>query len=109
MESSRGVRRLWDIVVSPCHQLARRWLSAPAPLFIHYYVGTDRRLLQTPLSHRRAFRVDADTVYLKRTDEGFLVMIKEPWKIFFEGVEQLSDKLLVAGRVQPELESPHRF
>jgi antitoxin VapB len=52
----------------------------------------------------KEFRVEADTVHLKRTDEGFLVITKEPWEIFFEGVEQLSDKFLESGRVQPELE-----
>jgi hypothetical protein len=45
------------------------------------------------------------TVTLKRTDEGFLVITKDPWEIFFEGVEQLSDKFLGSDRVQPELES----
>jgi antitoxin VapB len=53
----------------------------------------------------REFRVEADTVYLKRTDEGFLVITKEPWEIFFEGVELLSDQFLGSERVQPELES----
>ena len=53
----------------------------------------------------KEFRVDADTVHLKRTDEGFLVITKEPWDVFFEGVEQLSDRFMGGGRVQPELES----
>lgn len=53
----------------------------------------------------KEFRVEADTVHLKRTDSGFLVITREPWEIFFEGVEQLSDKFLSADRVQPELES----
>ena len=53
----------------------------------------------------KEFRVEADTVYLKRTNEAFLVIIKEPWEIFFEGVEQLSDKFLGSERVQPNLES----
>src|SRR5205814_8841631 len=51
------------------------------------------------------FRVVADIVHLKRTVEGFLVITKDPWEIFFEGVEQLSDKFLGIRRVQPELES----
>jgi antitoxin VapB len=42
----------------------------------------------------KEFRVDADTVHLKRTAEGFLVITKDPWETFFEGVEQLSDKFL---------------
>jgi antitoxin VapB len=53
----------------------------------------------------KEFRVEADTVHLKRTDEGFLVITKDPWEIFFEGVAQLSDKFLHHERVQPELES----
>ena len=53
----------------------------------------------------KEFRVEADTVQLKRTSEGFLVITKDPWEIFFEGVEQLSDTFLDAERVQPKLES----
>ena len=53
----------------------------------------------------KEFRVDADTVYLKRTDDGFLVITKEPWEIFFEGVAQLSDTFWGRDRVQPKLES----
>ena len=53
----------------------------------------------------KEFRIDADTVHLKRTDEGFLVITKDPWEIFFEGVEQLSDEFFASERVQPELES----
>ena len=53
----------------------------------------------------KEFRVDADTVHLKHTDEGFLVITKEPWEILFEGVEQLSDKFLSSERIQPEIES----
>ncbi len=53
----------------------------------------------------KEFRVEADTVHLKRTDEGFLVITKDPWEIFFEGVDQLSEKFLHHERVQPELES----
>ncbi len=53
----------------------------------------------------KEFRVDADTVHLKRTDEGFLVITKEPWDVFFEGVAQLSDNFLGNERVQLELEA----
>jgi antitoxin VapB len=53
----------------------------------------------------KEFRVESDTVLLKRTSEGFLVITKDPWEIFFEGVEQLSDKFMRNERVQPELES----
>jgi antitoxin VapB len=53
----------------------------------------------------KEFRVEADKVRLKRTGEGFLVITKDPWEIFFEGVEQLSDSFSGGERVQPELES----
>ncbi len=53
----------------------------------------------------KEFRVESDTVHLKRTAEGFLVITKEPWDVFFEGVEQLSDKFFSSEREQPELET----
>jgi antitoxin VapB len=53
----------------------------------------------------KEFRVETDTVRLKRTSEGFLVITRDPWEIFFEGVEKLSDDFLSRERVQPELES----
>jgi antitoxin VapB len=53
----------------------------------------------------KEFRVDAEAVRLKRTAEGFLVITKDPWEIFFEGVEQLSDEFMSGQRVQPDLES----
>jgi antitoxin VapB len=53
----------------------------------------------------KEFRVAADTVHLKRTVEGFLVITKDPWEIFFEGVEQLSDRFGGSERVQPRLET----
>jgi antitoxin VapB len=53
----------------------------------------------------KEFRVDADEVHLKRTEDGFLVITKDPWDVFFEGVEQLSDQFLALDRVQPPLES----
>ena len=53
----------------------------------------------------KEFRVEADTVRLERTAEGFLVITKDPWEDFFEGVEQLSDQFWGSGRVQPGLES----
>ncbi|HJZ93665.1 MAG TPA: hypothetical protein VKE40_22510, partial [Gemmataceae bacterium] len=45
----------------------------------------------------KEFRVEADAVRLKRTSEGFLVITKDPWDVFFEGVEQLSDQFLSGG------------
>ena len=52
----------------------------------------------------KEFRVEADEVYLKKTPEGFLVMTRDPWEIFFEGVRELSDDFLAGGRAQPSLE-----
>ena len=52
----------------------------------------------------KEFRVDAEEVYLKRTREGFLVIPKDPWGIFFEGIEELSEGFMSSGRTQPELE-----
>jgi antitoxin VapB len=53
----------------------------------------------------KEFRVESDEVHLKRTEDGFLVITKDPWDVFFEGVEQLSDEFLARERVQPPLES----
>jgi antitoxin VapB len=53
----------------------------------------------------KEFRVETDTVHLKRTSEGFLVITRDPWEIFFEGVQKLSDEFLNRERVQPDLES----
>jgi antitoxin VapB len=53
----------------------------------------------------KEFRVEADEVHLKRTAEGFLVVTRDPWDVFFEGVEQLSDRFMCGERVQPPLES----
>ena len=53
----------------------------------------------------KEFRVDADEVYLKKTPEGFLVIPRDPWEIFFEGVTELSDDFMAAGRKQPKPQS----
>jgi len=37
-------------------------------------------------------------VYLKKTTEGFLVIPREPWEVFLEGVANLSDDFMSAGR-----------
>ena len=53
----------------------------------------------------KEFRVDADEVYLKRTSEGFLVIARDPWDLFLEGVAELSDDFMREGhRRQPEVE-----
>jgi antitoxin VapB len=48
------------------------------------------------------FRVETDEVYLKKTPEGFLVIPRDPWEVFFEGVEELSEGFMAAGRQQPK-------
>jgi len=50
----------------------------------------------------KEYRVDAHEVYLKKTPEGFLVIPRDPWEIFFEGVEELSDEFMAGGRKQPK-------
>ena len=50
------------------------------------------------------FRVEADEVYLQRTPEGFLVIPRDPWEVFYEGVEELSDGFFREGRGQPPVE-----
>ena len=52
----------------------------------------------------KEFRVEVEEVYLKKTPEGFLVIARDPWEVFFEGVEELSDDFLAGGRKQPQLE-----
>ena len=53
----------------------------------------------------KEFRVNTEEVHLKRTSDGFLVITRDPWDVFFEGVEQLSDDFLSTERVQPPLET----
>ena len=43
-------------------------------------------------------------VYFKRTREGFLVIPRDPWELFFEGVKELSDDFMRGGRAQPDVE-----
>jgi antitoxin VapB len=48
----------------------------------------------------KEFRVDTTVVYLKKTPEGFLVIPRDPWQVFLEGVEELSDDFMAGGRQQ---------
>ena len=50
----------------------------------------------------KEFRVDTSEVYLHRTSEGFLVTAKNPWEMFDEGIEALSDSFFDGSREQPE-------
>jgi antitoxin VapB len=52
----------------------------------------------------KQFRVETDEVYLKKTPEGFLIILREPWQVFLEGVASLSDDFMSAGRQQPWLQ-----
>jgi antitoxin VapB len=52
----------------------------------------------------KEFRVNSDEVYLKKTPEGFLVIAKDPWELFREGIEELSDDFMSGGRNQPALQ-----
>jgi antitoxin VapB len=52
----------------------------------------------------KEFRVASDQVFLKRTSEGFLVIPKDPWDQFLEGIAEISDDFFAQGRKQPELE-----
>jgi antitoxin VapB len=52
----------------------------------------------------KEFRVEGDEVYLKRTREGFLVITKDPWELFYEGIAEVSDKTLNFDRSLPPLE-----
>jgi len=48
----------------------------------------------------KEFHVETDDVYLKKMPEGFLVITRDPWAVFFEGVEELSDDFMADGRQQ---------
>src|SRR5438132_11799237 len=48
------------------------------------------------------FRVESAEVYLKRPPEGFLVIPRDPWEIFFEGIEELSADFMSEGRHPPQ-------
>lgn len=49
----------------------------------------------------RQFRLETSEVYLKKTPEGFLVIPRDPWEVFLEGVEELSEDFMAEGRQQP--------
>jgi antitoxin VapB len=50
------------------------------------------------------FRVAGGEVYLKKTADGFLVMARDPWEIFSEGVVELSDDFMAGERRQPPVQ-----
>ncbi len=58
----------------------------------------------------KEFRVSSDEVYLKKTPEGFLVIAKDPWELFREGIEEISSDFMASGRNQspPQQRKPLR-
>lgn len=56
----------------------------------------------------KEFRIDADEVYLRKTPEGFLVIVRDPWELFYEGVAELSDDFMATGRRQPATQKRSR-
>jgi len=53
----------------------------------------------------REFQAKGSEVYLKRTPEGFLVIPRDPWELFFGGIQELSDDFMAEGRQQPEVQT----
>jgi len=52
----------------------------------------------------KEFRVQGREVHLKRVPEGFIVMTRDPWDVFLEGVAELPESFMEGGRRQPPLE-----
>ena len=52
----------------------------------------------------KQFRVNSAKVYLKATPEGFLVIPRNPWEVFAERVQELSQRL--HGRRAATTETP---
>lgn len=53
----------------------------------------------------KEFRVETREVYLKKTAEGFLVITRDPWQVFFEGVQELSEDFMATGRRQLDVQA----
>jgi antitoxin VapB len=51
----------------------------------------------------KAFRVKTNEVYIKKTEDGFLIVERDPWEIFEEGCRELSDEFMIR-RSQPAVE-----
>ena len=50
------------------------------------------------------FKINVSEVFLKRVEDGILMMTRDPWEIFHEGVQELSDEFGERPRVQPPLD-----
>ena len=105
-----------DRSVHLCLHLAFRNLTSTLPVIYHMvYTESWRMNVQTAkvfengrsqaIRLPKEFRVDSEEVYLKKTPEGFLVIARDPWTIFLEGVEELSDDFMSKGRQQLPLQS----
>jgi antitoxin VapB len=53
----------------------------------------------------KEFRVQSAEVHLKKTPEGFLVIARDPWEVFAEGIQELSDDFMAEGRHQPKAQT----
>ena len=53
----------------------------------------------------KEFRVQGRQVHLKRGPEGFIVMTRDPWKVFREGLAELPESFMETGRRQPPLDT----
>jgi len=51
----------------------------------------------------REFRFSGSEVYIKKTAQGVLLMEKDPWDLFEEGVREISDDFMTE-RDQPEIQ-----
>jgi antitoxin VapB len=53
----------------------------------------------------KEFRVEGAEVYLKKVPEGFLVISRDPWEVFLEGVRELPDDFMAEERQQPKVQT----
>jgi virulence-associated protein VagC len=53
----------------------------------------------------KEFRASAEEVLIKKTDMGFQVITRDPWKIFDEGVAEIYDDFFDYERSEPPLQS----
>ena len=51
----------------------------------------------------REFRLEGSEVFIKRTALGILLVEKDPWELFEQGIEEISDGFMEE-RYQPEIQ-----
>ena len=49
----------------------------------------------------KELHVDVDEVYLKKVHEGIVVITRDPWELFHEGCEKLSDDFMAKRKTRP--------